>query len=132
MRPNYFIFIGYLKTGGRGGGSSKAPEPPLDPPLNENSEQHLDLKQCWICRHACLLDVLEHTLVCGKYSHVLIKFTHNSWTAICIVHSEYIVSNLWVVYYFLWSEFYRNWCDTSAIVLCYKGVVIGLISKNVL
>ena len=29
-RPNYFIFIGYLKTRGREGGSS---EPPLDPPL---------------------------------------------------------------------------------------------------
>ena len=27
MRPNYFIFIGYLKTGGREG------LPPLDPPL---------------------------------------------------------------------------------------------------
>ena len=30
LRPNSFIFMGYLKTGGRKGGS---PEPPLDPPL---------------------------------------------------------------------------------------------------
>ena len=27
LRPNYSIFMGYLKTGGGGG----APEPPLDP-----------------------------------------------------------------------------------------------------
>ena len=39
MRPNYFMFMGYLKTGGGGGdrgvGSSETPEPhpPLDPPL---------------------------------------------------------------------------------------------------
>ena len=35
LRPNYFIFIGYFKTGGgggRGGGSSEPPEPPADPP----------------------------------------------------------------------------------------------------
>ena len=30
LRPNYFNFIGYLKTWGREGGLS---EPPLDPPL---------------------------------------------------------------------------------------------------
>ena len=30
MRPNYFIFTGYLKTRGGEGGSS---EPPLDPSL---------------------------------------------------------------------------------------------------
>ena len=33
LRPNYFIFIGYLNLGGMDGGSSKPPEPPLDPPL---------------------------------------------------------------------------------------------------
>ena len=33
LRPNYFIFIGYLKTGGGEGGSNEPPEPPLDPPL---------------------------------------------------------------------------------------------------
>ena len=33
LRPNYFIFIGYLKRGGQGGGSSELPEPPPDPPL---------------------------------------------------------------------------------------------------
>ena len=36
LRPNYFIFIGYLKRVGGGSrgrwGSSEAPEPPLDPP----------------------------------------------------------------------------------------------------
>ena len=33
LRPNYFIFIGYLKTGGggRGGGSSEPPDPPPPP-----------------------------------------------------------------------------------------------------
>ena len=33
--PTYFIFIGYLKTGGGGheGGSSEPHEPKLDPPL---------------------------------------------------------------------------------------------------
>ena len=30
LRPNYFIFVGYLKTRGREGGSS---EHPLDTPL---------------------------------------------------------------------------------------------------
>ena len=30
LRSNYFIFVGYLKTGRGGEGSS---EPPLDPPL---------------------------------------------------------------------------------------------------
>ena len=34
LRPNYFIFKGYLKTGGQGGCSSEPPEPPLDPPLH--------------------------------------------------------------------------------------------------
>ena len=33
LRPNYFIFIGYLKTGRRGGRSSEPPETTLDPPL---------------------------------------------------------------------------------------------------
>ena len=35
LRPNYIIFIGYLKTGGSCGGSSKASQPPLDPPLQD-------------------------------------------------------------------------------------------------
>ena len=34
LRPNYFIFIGYLKTEGGEGGLSKPPEPPLDLPLH--------------------------------------------------------------------------------------------------
>ena len=34
LRPNYFIFIGYLKTGA-GRGSSEPPKPPLDPPLHD-------------------------------------------------------------------------------------------------
>ena len=55
--------MGYLKAGDRDVGSSEPPEPPLDLPLDENSEQHLDLKPYWICHHACLLDVFEHTLV---------------------------------------------------------------------
>ena len=33
MRPNYFIFMGYIKTGGGEGGSSQPPKPPLHPPL---------------------------------------------------------------------------------------------------
>ena len=33
LRPNYFIFIGYLKTGNGGGGSSEPRDPLLDPPL---------------------------------------------------------------------------------------------------
>ena len=32
LRPNYFVYIGYLKRG-RVGGLSEPPEPPLDPPL---------------------------------------------------------------------------------------------------
>ena len=39
LRPNYFIFTGYLKNGGTewvGGGSSEPPEPPLDQPLHFN------------------------------------------------------------------------------------------------
>ena len=32
LRSNYFIFIGYLKTGD-GGGSSEPRDPLLDPPL---------------------------------------------------------------------------------------------------
>ena len=41
LRPNYLFFIGYLKTGGRGGGAERGdssepppPEPALDPPLS--------------------------------------------------------------------------------------------------
>ena len=45
LRPNYFIFIGYLKMrggGGGGGGSSEPPESPLDPPLyQKNSNRHV-------------------------------------------------------------------------------------------
>ena len=33
VRPNYFIFVIYLKNCGQGWGSSEPPEPPLDPPL---------------------------------------------------------------------------------------------------
>ena len=33
MGPNYFIFIGYLKTCCMGMGCGLTPEPPLDPPL---------------------------------------------------------------------------------------------------
>ena len=33
LRPNYFIFIGYLKKRGGEGVSLESPEPPLDPPL---------------------------------------------------------------------------------------------------
>ena len=40
MRPNYFLFIGYLKTGGREGGP---PEPPLDPPLSLKANYTLAL-----------------------------------------------------------------------------------------
>ena len=45
LRPNYFIFIGYLKMGGGGGGGG-APEPPLDPPLQEmqNTDSHNIIK----------------------------------------------------------------------------------------
>ena len=39
LRPNYFIFIGYLKTGvGEAGRGSS--EPPLDPPLNYTCQMH--------------------------------------------------------------------------------------------
>ena len=34
MRPNYFTFIGYLKTGGGGGAGRGASETPLDQPLS--------------------------------------------------------------------------------------------------
>ena len=34
LRLNYFIFIGYLKTGEGDGGSSEPLESALDPPLN--------------------------------------------------------------------------------------------------
>ena len=43
LRPNYFIFIGYLKTGGGGG----TPEPPLDPPLIDDTP--LFPGTHWIC-----------------------------------------------------------------------------------
>ena len=33
LRPNYFIFLGYLKTGGRERGLMEPTEPPLDLPL---------------------------------------------------------------------------------------------------
>ena len=51
-----------------GRGPTEPPKPPLDLPLNEKSEQHLEVdKPCRICHHACLLDVFKHTLVCEKY-----------------------------------------------------------------
>ena len=39
LRPNYFMFIGYLKTGDTERGSSEPPEPPLDPPLLKISDK---------------------------------------------------------------------------------------------
>ena len=45
LGPNYSIFIGYLKTWGREGGSNEPPEPILDPPLVLVSA-HLGYFQC--------------------------------------------------------------------------------------
>ena len=45
LRPNYFIFIGYLKTGGHEGGPNEPPELPLDRPLRmDRSCSHWGLK----------------------------------------------------------------------------------------
>ena len=43
LRPNYFIFIGYLKTGRGKGGSSEPPEPPLGLPLGIVRKRHRTL-----------------------------------------------------------------------------------------
>ena len=42
LRPDYFIFIAYLKTGGREGGLNEPPEPPLNLLLNfmKNTNLH--------------------------------------------------------------------------------------------
>ena len=57
VRPNYFIFIGYLKTGGGEGGSSDPPETPLDPPLPKQSVTERSRKIIWaLLAHRCLLD----------------------------------------------------------------------------
>ena len=48
LRSDYFIFIGYLKTGGREGGSSEPLEPPLDLPLSfyhELTQHYQSLQQ---------------------------------------------------------------------------------------
>ena len=42
LRPNYFIFIGYLKIGGKDGGSVEPPWTPLDPPLVRYQNQKND------------------------------------------------------------------------------------------
>ena len=43
LRPNYFIFIGNLKMGGREGNSS---EPPMDPPLNSVTHYYFPFQFC--------------------------------------------------------------------------------------
>ena len=67
LRPNYFIFIGYLKMGDKEGGSSEPPEPPLDPPLHYN----LLTVQCPFITAACKSQVsiyshLSHDLASGN------------------------------------------------------------------
>ena len=48
LRPNYFIFIGYLKTRRGERGSREPPESPLDPPLNCTMAHLLkSLMQIW-------------------------------------------------------------------------------------
>ena len=59
LRPNYFIFIGYLNTLGREGVRVTPHEPPLDPPLllwkkNDwqtpfNTEMDNSILTVWIC-----------------------------------------------------------------------------------
>ena len=48
QRPNYFVFIGYLKTGERG--SSKPLEPPLDPQLIAHTSKgsYFAFVLCWL------------------------------------------------------------------------------------
>ena len=96
LRPNYNIFISYLKTGGQEGGSSDPPEPHLDPPLLDHIENNCDLiaKQdiknrtifsfyslkCWLSRLETFVRIanredpnktasshLCHRLVCGLW-----------------------------------------------------------------
>ena len=47
LRLNYFFFIGYLKTGDREGGSSTSepPEPPLDPPVTNDTVPHFNCNE---------------------------------------------------------------------------------------
>ena len=42
LRPNYFIFIGYLKMGEGEGVLSNPLKPPLDPPLVYENIQHVN------------------------------------------------------------------------------------------
>ena len=53
VRPNYFNFMGYLKTGGEKGVAP--PEPPLDPPLTSK----LKISGCFIKQ--ALNIVMEHS-----------------------------------------------------------------------
>ena len=50
LRPNYFSFIGYLKTGGGQGGSGEPHEAPLDPPIA--SEAILKIEVFCFDRHS--------------------------------------------------------------------------------
>ena len=49
LRPNYFIFMGYLKTEGVDERSSEPPESPLDLPLDKTS--HLSTKIHWLMKN---------------------------------------------------------------------------------
>ena len=61
LRPNYFIFVGYLKMGSPEGGSSEPSESPLDPPL--------------ICKN----------LGCKIVIFLYISFEHLLWILNCLI-----------------------------------------------
>ena len=60
LRPNYFIFIGYLKQGAIRWGSKEPPEPPLDPPLYKGVTIQFPFSFCW-CLMGSFFSV-DHTL----------------------------------------------------------------------
>ena len=74
LRPNYFIFIGYLKTGGRKGGSSKPPRTP-----NESATDQLSLsilKSLWKLKPLMICYNLGFwvLLLPGQWGHIIFFF----------------------------------------------------------
>ena len=84
LRPNYFIFIGYLKTAGEEGCSRVPPEPPLDPPQNNCVYVLFSDSQNVICFLLFVLmlyvPVNNFSVISGRFPVVFLGLTNIWWS----------------------------------------------------